>query len=325
MKSVKLLFLLGLFACAGCSSSSDEETAPAPRINGEVAGLLNQAVNIMEENSINKNTIDWNAFRNQVLERGRSAQNISQADDALRLALTLLGDNHSFIRKPNGSIISGANINCPLSALEAVNTPGNIGYVQLPSFSGDQQALIDFAEGIQQSIAAQDSPDILGWIVDLRNNTGGNMWPMLAGIGPILGEGIAGYFIDADNSRLTWSYSNGSAVLNLQNNRVSVANPYELINPNPKVAVLLNKAVASSGEAIAVSFVGRANTMRFGGETCGLSSSNSGFDITNGYTLLLTTAYLADRNQNVFGVPIAPDTPATDETIIQEAINYLSN
>jgi C-terminal processing protease CtpA/Prc len=35
-----------------------------------------------------------------------------------------------------------------------------------------------------------DQGNLAGWIVDLRNNGGGNMWPMLTGIGSILGEGV---------------------------------------------------------------------------------------------------------------------------------------
>ena len=325
MKIVKPLLFIGFLAFIGCSSDGNEVAEPAPRINSDVAALLNQAVDFMETHSVNRNSIDWNDFRNRVLESGLSAQSISQTDAALELALTLLGDNHSFIRKPNGSIISGSDLNCPTADLGTVNTPSNIGYIRVSSFSGDEQAQVNFAEAIQQSIASQDNANVLGWIVDLRNNTGGNMWPMLAGIGPILGEGVAGYFVDPDNSRLTWSYSSGSAILNLQNNRVTVQHPYELINPNPKVAVLLNQAVASSGEAIAVSFVGRANTVSFGSATCGISTSNSRFELSSGYTLLLTTSTMADRNQNLFGIPIAPDNPSPEESIIEDAIQYLSN
>ncbi|MGA7930969.1 MAG: S41 family peptidase, partial [Candidatus Sulfotelmatobacter sp.] len=32
------------------------------------------------------------------------------------------------------------------------------------------------------------------WIIDLRGNLGGNMWPMLAGIGLVVGEGDLGSF-----------------------------------------------------------------------------------------------------------------------------------
>ena len=321
MNFIKPLFLIILMVFVSCSSSENDD----PPANEEVVNFLIEVVNFMEVNSINRNTIDWSNFRNQVLEKGSIAQRIDQTDDALRLALVLLGDNHSFIRKQNGTFITGSNVNCPPSSLETVATPENIGYVQVRSFSGaDQGAVVAFAENIQEDIRTQDNQDITGWIVDLRNNTGGNMWPMLAGIGPILGEGTVGYFIGPDNSRQVWSFSDGAAILGSRP-LVKVSENYELLNPNPKVAVLLNTAVISSGEAIAISFIGRENTMSFGSETCGLSTANSAFALSNGWTLLLTTAYMADRNQNVFGVPITPDTPATNRTIVQDAINYLNN
>jgi len=325
MKFIKLFFSILLFAFVSCSSNSNDDLEPGMQINSEVADFLNQMVDIMEENSINRNSIDWTDFRNQVLERGFSAQNVAQADDALRQALVLLGDNHSFIIKQNGYFISGSNVNCPPSSFEDVTKPGNIGYVQVSSFSGsDSNNQVAFAESIQDPIETQDNQDITGWIVDLRNNTGGNMWPMLADIGPILGEGVGGYFIGPDNTQTPWSFSDGGAIIG-STTLVQVFDNYELVNPHPKVAVLLNRAVTSSGEAIAISFIGRENTRSFGTESCGLSTSNSGFSLNGGYALFLTTAYLADRNQNIFGIPITPDTPTTEDTIIQDAINYLNN
>ncbi len=325
MKKIKeTLFGITLVLVA-CSSDSVEEKQTEPTVNSQVVALLNQTINIMEANSVNRNAIDWADFRNQVFDRAAGAQNISQADSALELALALLGDNHSFIRKPNGSTLSSSNLDCAISDLGSVNVPENVGYIKVNSFSGDEQAQLEFAEAIQRSIENQDSDELLGWIVDLRNNTGGNMWPMLAGVGPILGDGIAGYFVYPDNSRFTWSYSDGAAIVNLQTALVTVNDPYVLRNPNPKVAVLLNKAVASSGEAIAVSFVGRANTRFFGSETCGISTSNEGFSLNEGYRLLLTTSIMADRNQNQFGIPIPVDVGSNNVSIIEEARAYLTN
>ena len=34
-----------------------------------------------------------------------------------------------------------------------------------------------------------------GWIVDLRGNFGGNMWPMLLSVEPLIGNGTLGYFV----------------------------------------------------------------------------------------------------------------------------------
>lgn len=329
MKSIKLLLISFLFGFVACNSNEDDNLKANVddnlQDNEGVVNFLNEVVDIMEANSINRNTLDWIDFRRQVLEKGASAQNIAEANMALRLALILLEDNHSLIRKQNGSIISVSNANCQSVSQEIVTTPDNIGYIAVKISSGSEnEQMIAYAKDIQKSIEAEDNENILGWIIDLRGSGGGNMWPALAGIGPILGEGTAGYFIDPNDKKIPWGYSNGASLSN-QSPVVQLSNPYKLINPNPKVAVLLDKGIASSGEAIAISFIGRENTMSFGSATCGLSTSNSGFRLSDGSILSLTTAYMADRNENKFGVPIIPDTPSTDYTIILDAIEYLNN
>ncbi len=148
------------------------------------------------------------------------------------------------------------------------------------------------------------------------------MWPMLAGIGPILGEGIAGYFIDPDGNEPSWSFENGASIVNGTTTVTRIVNSYELIKSNPKVAVLLNNGIASSGEVIAISFIGRENTKSFGSPTCGLSTANSSFTISNG-TLILTTAYLADRNKTKYGIPIKPDVTVGNNNIIQRSIEWI--
>ena len=42
-----------------------------------------------------------------------------------------------------------------------------------------------------------------GWIVDLRQNTGGNMWPMIAAVAGLLDRGILGHFLP-DGQRQAW-------------------------------------------------------------------------------------------------------------------------
>ncbi|WP_374191873.1 hypothetical protein [Spirosoma foliorum] len=59
----------------------------------------------------------------------------------------------------------------------------------MPDFSGTGSAETSFTQAIQDQIKADDSDSIGGWLVDLRGNTGGNMWSMLAGIGPIWVKG----------------------------------------------------------------------------------------------------------------------------------------
>jgi hypothetical protein len=39
--------------------------------------------------------------------------------------------------------------------------------------------------------------------------------------------------------------------------------------------------------------------------------------------LVLTVAYLADRDKNLFGVPVPPDQVSTNESIVQDAVDWI--
>jgi hypothetical protein len=285
---------------------------------------LNVLLDIMQQNSINRYKINWVDFRAKVLASVPSAQSIQEIYPAIKEALIMLGDNHSFFVKPDGNFIVPGTLSCDAQTIGNPTLPDNVGYVRIKEFSGSVNAALAYARDIQDQIKSQDSDNLLGWVVDLRSNLGGNMWPMIAGIGPILGEGIAGYFIDADGNELPWSYLNGSSILD-GNIITSFGNSYELTIPNPKVAVLLDNGVASSGEVIAISFIGRDNSKSFGIPTCGATTSNQSFNLSDNAVLFLTTSYLADRDKNLFGTPITPDIITDNDKIIQEALDWIQN
>src|SRR4029079_934252 len=119
-------------------------------------------------------------------------------------------------------------------------------------------------------------------IVDLQTNTGGNMWPMLAGLGPILGEGALGGFLDVENVEVPWSYQNG-VVMEGTHPRARTTGPaYRSTPESSPIAVLISRATASSGEAVAVAFQGRPQTRFFGGHTRGATTSNDQFPLRDG-------------------------------------------
>jgi len=326
MKNVTWLLLVFLL-CLSCNNSDDgESTGQEETISAVAESFVDEVVDIMEANSLNRNTIDWASFRSEVLETAGTSKTINDVYEsgALRKALELLGDNHSFIRRNNGGIISASTAICPRIDPDTPEIPENIGYIFIAGFSNpNENEILAFAEGLQNIIREKDAPEITGWIVDLRINTGGNMWPMLAGIGPILGEGTAGYFIGPNGEETSWSYLQGKSVSG-QNTVTEVQAPYTLINQNPKVAVLLDTATASSGEVMVVSFINRGNSASFGGATCGLSTGNSNFPLSDDSTLLLTTVVLADREKNTFGGKIQPDFPVGNDEIIAMAVDWIN-
>ena len=318
--AVVLLLLWQCVACGGKSPSGPTSSPSTPA--GEA--YLRAILALMQENSVNRLRIDWTSFQSQVLAKAPNAATIADTYPAIQLALQLLDDHHSFYVKPNnsGGISNpSAPAGCNVALVDDPAVPADIGYVRIAAFAGANPQ--NFATTIQDAIRARDAANLAGWIVDLRGNGGGNMWPMIAGVGPVLGVGTLGYFVLPTGGREPWAYAAGAAYLN-GNVVVTVAGTYDLLKRDPRVAVLTDKRVISSGEAVAVAFRGRPNTRTLGTETCGLPSANSTYTLSDGATLVLTTGLDADRAQNVYNAPLPPDEVIADPTaLVQRAIAWL--
>ncbi|MFM9840358.1 MAG: S41 family peptidase [Cyclobacteriaceae bacterium] len=321
MKKSRSYFAIIILMMINCTKT---ETIPSssPTTPGTI--YLNEVLNIMTLNSINRKKIDWADFKATVLKKAEGAQTIADAYPAIEMALGLLNDHHSFYITSKGSYILNNYPNCD-QAVPGIVPPSKIGYVRVPGFSGSTEEATTFATNLQANIHQQDAVDLKGWIVDLRENIGGNMWPMIAGIGPILGEGIVGNFIDIDDQPIQWLYKDGASFIG-SSKITSVANPYQLLVKNPKVAVLIGLRTSSSGEATAISFIGRPNTKLFGlSSTCGLSTANAAFTLSDNAQLFLTVSFMADRNLKKYGVPVPPDSlvNGTTNDLTSSAINWI--
>ncbi len=319
---IRLILLLSFTMFFACKKTT--ETTPKPSLNFEVKVFLLEMIDIMKTNSINRLKIDWVKFSESVLKEAETAKDIASAEPAIKRALSLLGDNHSIYVTNAGKYIS-SNTSDYVNNIDKIGlVPDNMGYVKVESFSGTVAQGQAFALNIQKTIKEADKENLKGWIVDLRGNGGGNMWPMIAGLGPILGEGLLGHFINPNNVESAWYYKNGMAMLDISTMEV-VKEPYVLKKSLPKVAVLINSSVASSGEATAIAFKGRPNTKFFGTPTYGLSTANSPFTVLNEGTLILTYATMADRNKTKFGAKVNPDLQTnTEGSTNSEAIKWLN-
>jgi C-terminal processing protease CtpA/Prc len=300
-------------AAAACGSDGGgNPTRPASSVSATTE-YLDSMLTLMETNSINRKTIDWTAFRSRVKAEAVGAQNIPELYGAIRVALGLLADNHSHYLTPDGTIISNLQRGCGQRISGTAAVPARIGYVAVAGFGGNATEATAFADAIQSTIRQADRVDLVGWIVDLRGNIGGNMWPMIAGVGPILGEGTAGFFVDPDGAGTSWGYNNGASIL-AGHEMQRTSGSYRLIRGEPRVAIFTDGAVVSSGEAVTVAFRKRPATRSFGLPTCGRSTANSAYRLSDGATLALTTAVMADRERTRYGDTIAPDESHTDLT-----------
>ena len=207
----------------------------------------------------------------------------------------------------------------------------DIGYIKLPQLIGSTSVTENYATEAQKVIMSLDQQGACGWIVDLRQNRGGNSWPMLAGIGPLLGEGEVGSFVDRNGKRETWSYRNGQALHD--NQEQAHASPvYSLTASFPPVAILTGPLTASSAEFIVIAFRGRPNTRSFGEPTTGVPTANSTQILSDGAMVFLTVAWEADRTGQIYKDRISPDQfveidwntlGSETDPVIQAAVDWL--
>ncbi len=335
MRLRQLLWILVAPAVMACDAGLSEPV-DGPFLGVQAELYLNQALDVMELNSIRRYEIDWTAFRAQARADAEAAGSTVPADvyPAIEAALERIGDGHSFFLPPGGTARDPSippTSGPPPAPSSALVAPG-VGYLEVTTFNGGGPANDSLASEYHALIEAVDTLGTsCGWVVDLRANLGGNMWPMLAGVGPVLGEDTVGYFVEPDSVETPWIYAAGEA--GMPDQVVATADPpYALLSPGPAVAVLTDAETASSGEAIAVAFRGRTDTRSFGAPTWGVSTANSGFVLEDGAAIFLTVAAMADRERTAYGMELVPDEvieggdktgePATD-AVLAAAVDWL--
>lgn len=266
----------------------------------------------IEEHSIRKDSVDLVKLKLSAFEKLKSLDSIQDCYSIIKSVLFELEDNHSFLlpkeEADNWKSTSKTNKTNELISFKGKLLKDNIGYIYQKGFSsGDSISIQKYADSLQRKIKEIDNRNLKGWILDLRDNTGGNCWPMLAGLGPILGEGVCGYFIDNKGERSSWFYKGGRAGINEHAIARTTIKPYTILNESNPIAILTGRKTASSGEVIVTAFSNKKRTKSFGMPTAGLSTGNSGFPLSDGSILFLTTSIYADRKGTVFGKEIQPD------------------
>jgi C-terminal processing protease CtpA/Prc len=276
----------------GPALAPDAPVAPAAR------AVLDAAIGHVRKSAWMRDNVNWAVVEPELRLLAGGAEQSADVYPAIRYLLSALGDRHSFLMPPAATTAfrTGGAQNPPAEV--RVLTDG-IGYINVPAYGGGERTATQaYATKLHESIAANAGGASCGWIVDLRGNGGGNMWPMLAGLKPFLGDEPLGTFVSRDSTSPPWKA--GQAV--------GVEPPAALMSlEDAWVAVLYGPRTASSGEAVAIAFRGRPRAHSFGQPTAGLSSANQMFPLPDGSMIALTTAIEADRTGKLYGEKVDPE------------------
>lgn len=269
----------------------------------EVLKFNKEFTDIVKQNSIYTDSINWKSVDEDLKSLGIGLKTIADARILNNFVLQQLrkaGDNHSFIQdKVSAKNYSSGNT--VQAKPEAKLLPDGLGYIIVPGFgSTNIKAMKAFATNIQTLIKNLDTANkIKGWVVDLRTNTGGNMYPMISGLGPLLDHSKVGYFMRGRTGNPWVHRKTGMGM--------TINNPYQVKNRRNKIAILIGPMTSSSGEMTAITFIGQKNTKLFGEPSGGYVTANQMFGLSDGSNLLLASSYVADRNKKKYLDRIYPD------------------
>ena len=266
---------------------------------------VRKAVRIMDKVGLFAEGPDWESARSEAL--AAKPLSLEEAQDIVRAAAKVAGGKHSFLQLA-GSVVSDATSEWP--APEVAFAEGGIPVVSLPHFSGNSSEGVKYASAVLSAIP----DDIPGVVIDLRGNTGGNMYPMIAAVHR---------FLPDDGETLRFRTRKRTQWIPLSY-AVQVAGVEQLSSIECPVAILTDDHTASSGEATLICFKGLDYVSVFGAPTAGYASANQPFPLPGGDRLVLTTGCDVSRTGELFcDDPIVPDV--LTDTPLEDALEWLAS
>lgn len=264
---------------------------------------VRKAVKIMDKNGLFAQGQVWEEAKQKAL--AASPQTLEEAQAVISEAGKVAGGKHTFL-KTEPSVTEDATSttwDMPTISMEE----DGIAIMTIPPFSGNYDEGVRYAMSVLEAV-----PDSLtGAVIDLRDNRGGNMYPMIAAVHRFIADDDILRF--RGRKRTQWvqlSYV------------IQGAGISQMPRIECPVAILTNEWTGSSGEATLLCFRGLDYVRVFGAPTAGYVSSNKPFSLPDGSQLVLTIGCDVARTGEAFcDDPIEPDV--LTETPLEDALAWL--
>jgi len=320
MAGMQRILLLAL--SAGMALAAPPPHPPAGPPSAEAAAYLDQAIRLLRAHHINSAHADWPRLIAQADAEIAGARTPADTYPAIRHLIADLGVRHSFFMPPpTQAQIDAAAKAGPTGVVAGMAMPtsalldGRVGVVRLPdleTFSpGGAERAKAYPQTLRTALQQLDKAPLCGWIVDLRGNGGGNMWPMLAGLDPLLGASPFGFFAKGE-TRQPWQRTPAGIFPVPLQPGAPVPPAFTLTHANAPLAVLIGPRTASSGEMTALALIGRPGVRTFGANSAGFLSGNIVAPLPDGAHLAITEVLVQDRTRKDYSGTIQPDVPAAD-------------
>ena len=302
MKKTILYLLTTLLACGATSCSLfDDQRTPA--------GYVRHCIRLLDRDGLYADSPEWKAKKKDVLASAKTISTMDEAHSCVEEAGYVAGGKHTFLSAPVTDTTTYPEVAPEVSMIE-----DGILHVVLPAHTGVKVSDSLYVHTVFDFL--QEHLDAKGVIVDLRENTGGNMYPMITAVSPLLPDGVIFKFKNRDRlTPVTLEYVVKSC-------QIAPGSIGKIPSSTP-VAILTSPHTGSSGEATLLCFRGLDNVRTFGGPSAGYASGNVTHILADGYMLAITRSCDVARTGEVFcNDPIDPDVET--EMPMEEAVRWIS-
>ncbi|CAM1371722.1 S41 family peptidase [Tenacibaculum xiamenense] len=340
----QVIVLLSLLSVAiGCKTNKSYTVD-----SSKYEKILDSIIHNMKENSVYTNNVDWNQLEKEMHNIYNEKDSINTLKSSIKHMLTVLGDFHG------SSYVNGEQIKANVKRTRTVAydydsdkyigkmssiyqkrlkesnsifsnlIDKSIGYIQIPMIlnnMGIDSINIAYTLKIRDKLCKLEKNNPKGYIIDLRTNLGGTMYPMFSGLGILFPNlKLGGDSKDEKTFYSKWAIIEG----NMHYEDYAIPNmPAITCNiklGNRKVAVIIGRYTNSSGEAVASGLKGQKNVKLFGEQTAGASSTISWIPISNNIQLNPTVAYYMSKDGTLNKDGIVPDVNIIEDYYIEKPL-----
>ncbi len=356
MKKCFLIIIISILSLS-CSRQINQSNKT------ESKKVLDSIVALTKIHSIYKNDVDWAKLEKRIYDKFVDSDSISSIIEPVKYMLSELGDFHGFFTIQNipykaigekernlhydnsskgykGKMNEIYENSIKTNEITGSILKDSIAYIEIPmvlNYTNNQEINIESTLKIRKKITELNKYNPKGYIIDLRRNLGGTIFPMLAGLGELFNNiSLGGMTKDGKTFSNQWYIKDGNIYMEEENlipDLPKTTCNCDITKINKKVAVLIGRYTASSGELVASSLKSQKNVMLFGEQTMGMSTTTGWFLITSNVAINPATTYYMSKDKTAHIDGVIPDISIeesfdnknpTNGNVIEEAKKWIS-
>jgi carboxyl-terminal processing protease len=289
MKTVKCVLLMVLLV-----TFADSEG----QINKDIKSVIDSTLLNAKRYAVNSKKVNWDTLSKQMHAYAENAQSVSDLKNSFEHLIVTLNDTQAKVTDSKTNVViahfpkyEDSEVShiaeTKLKTLEYKILDHDVRYLQVPSLDHDADLLKE-ASAMRSIIDTLSKENASRWIIDLRGASGNNFKVLMAGLGPLLGEGLITSEIDRNEKILKMYEIHNGRLYEDQHLVAHFAHTADLNLSH--VAVLVDETTSDAGEVLALVLKGRKQAKVFGSPTSGnvrivkeVKAGEAAFSFSTGY------------------------------------------